>query len=127
MNEKHADFLSRLALTFSHGDYADMENSTMAAEKLFSKALEYFHDHRAYLGLSMLLQKKRDFTSSINILEKGISYYPESEDLFLCMGLNWMNLGNFQKALDCFLTFQESDKIQPYISECKRQLAKTET
>ena len=122
MSELHADFLSRLALTFSHGDYADIENSTAAAERLFTKALTFFPDQRAYLGLGMLYQKNREFTRSISILENGCLSYPESEDLALCLGLNWMNLGNFEKALDCFRKFKESEKFHPYIMECRKQL-----
>ena len=52
--EMHADFCSRLAMTFSQGDYANNEaikGKAEAAETLFNKALLYAPDHRAYLGL----------------------------------------------------------------------------
>lgn len=122
MYEKHADFLSRLALTFSHGDYADMENSIEVAERLFNKALTYFPDSRAYLGLGMLLQKKKEFTRSIAILEQGLSDYPENENLHLCMGLNWMNLGGFKRALCYLLKLKRSPQVSAYIDECNHAL-----
>ncbi len=124
--EKHAGFLSRLGLTFSHGDYDSVENNHKIAEELFERALEYFPNHRAYLGLGMLFQKKRDFVKSIAILEKGILQYPSSEDLHMCIGLNWMNLGDFRKALEYLLKFQDSEKMSAYIEECYRALDKGE-
>ncbi|MGB9498107.1 MAG: B12-binding domain-containing radical SAM protein, partial [Dissulfuribacterales bacterium] len=53
----HADFLSRLGMTFSHGDYAKIEavgDRERIAEKLYLRALRYFPDHRAYLGLGII-------------------------------------------------------------------------
>jgi len=126
MHEKHADFLSRLALTFSHGDYAFVEKNTDVAEELFERALRYFPDHRAYLGLGMLLQKKRDFKKSIEIIENGILNYSSSEDLHMCIGLSWMNLGKHKKALEYFFKFQNSEKIASYIAECHHALGKSE-
>ena len=50
--EMHADFLSRLAMTFAHGDYATIEGikeKENIAERLYKKALSYHPDYRAYL------------------------------------------------------------------------------
>ena len=57
----HADFLSRLAMTFSHGDYSrikEIENHDEIALKLYKQALLYFPDHRAFLGAAIIYQVK---------------------------------------------------------------------
>ena len=64
LDHLHADFLSRLAMTFSHGDYAAIDaipEPRAVAERLYKRALEYHPDHRAFLGLGMLFQKQRKF------------------------------------------------------------------
>ncbi len=99
----HADFCSRLGLTFSHGDYSkiqEVKQKVETAEKLFRKSLSYYPDHRAYLGLGMLHQRKGEFKESVKILEEGLSHWPESEDLNLCLGISTMNLQDFRTALD---------------------------
>ncbi|NJL60176.1 MAG: radical SAM protein [Desulfobacteraceae bacterium] len=96
----HADFLSRLGMTFSHGDYAKIEavsDKDQTAETLYTEALRYFPDHRAYLGLGMVYQKRRDFQKAQQILSEGIGHYPQSESLNLCMGITLMNRGDFQQ------------------------------
>ena len=121
----HADFYSRLAMTFSHGDYAGIaaiENKAAIAERLYRRALEYHPDHRAFLGLAMADQQKEDFEGSLGILAKGLSHFPESEALNVCMGVNHMNLGQFQKALPFFLKFIDSRSIFSYIAACYQAL-----
>ena len=57
--EIHSDFLSRLGLTFTHGDYAMIEaikGKDKIAERLFRRSLDYYPDHRAYLGLGIIKQ-----------------------------------------------------------------------
>jgi len=121
----HADFCSRLGMTFSHGDYSRIEEvkeTFGTAEKLFLKSLGYCPDHRAYLGLGMLKQKKGEFKESVEILKEGLSHWPESEDLNLCLGVSTMNLQNFRTALDHFSKFPESKTSQKSINECRRAL-----
>jgi len=121
----HADFSSRLGMTFSHGDYSRIEEVKEkfgTAEKLFLKSLGYYPDHRAYLGLGMLKQKKGEFKESVEILKEGLSHWPESEDLNLCLGVSTMNLRNFRTALDHFSKFPESKTSQKSINECRRAL-----
>jgi len=121
----HADFCSRLGMTFSHGDYSRIEEVKEkfgTAEKLFLKSLGYYPDHRAYLGLGMLKQKKGEFKESVEILKEGLSHWPESEDLNLCLGVSTMNLRNFRTALDHFSKFPESKTSQKSINECRRAL-----
>lgn len=117
----HADFLSRLGMTFSHGDYAGIDaipNKVGIAKKLHERALGYYPDHRAYLGLGMMCQKQRNFERALQILAKGLEHYPESQSLNLCMGINLMNMEEFHKALDYLLKIKNSEEAAFYISKC---------
>ena len=119
--ERHADFLSRLGMTFSHGDYAgigEIERKDRIAEKLFKKALTYYPDHRAYLGLGLLYQQSHAIEQSMKILLEGIRRFPESEQLTMCLGINHMNLREYEKALSYFLKFRQTGQFAPYIAEC---------
>jgi radical SAM superfamily enzyme YgiQ (UPF0313 family) len=106
----HADFCSRLALTFTHGDYAREEISSKdrIAETLYGLALGYHPDHRAFLGLGVLLQKKGEHLQSAQILKKGLNHFPSSEPLHMCLGISHMNLGRFREALACFEKFKDA-------------------
>ncbi len=121
----HADFLSRLGMTFSHGDYSmieDLNEKDKIAETLFKKALEYHIEHRAYLGLGLIKQQKREPEESIRVISEGIKYFPDSDQLNMCLGINHMNLGEYEKALSCFLKFQHSKEFVYYISKCYEAL-----
>jgi anaerobic magnesium-protoporphyrin IX monomethyl ester cyclase len=121
----HADFCSRLGMTFSHGDYSkiqEVRQKIETAENLFRKSLSYSPDHRAYLGLGMIKQKKGEFKESVKILEEGLSHWPDSEDLNLCLGISTMNLGDFRAALDHFSRFPQSKTAVQYKDECAKAL-----
>ncbi|MCF8081362.1 MAG: cobalamin-dependent protein [Desulfobacterales bacterium] len=121
----HADFLSRLGLTFTHGDYVAVKEvpaKEQTAEGLFKRALSYHPDHRAYLGLGILAQRRRDFAGSIRALAEGIEHFPNSEALHTCMGLDYMNLGDFRNALTCFVPFEGNGQVEKYIAECRKKL-----
>ncbi len=92
----HADFLSRLGMTFSHGDYAnipEIREKDLTAKRLFERALKYAQDHRAYLGLGILSQKQGNYDASIKILSEGLKFYPESMHLKQCLDISNMNKG----------------------------------
>jgi tetratricopeptide (TPR) repeat protein len=117
----HADFLSRLALTFSHGDYARIDairDREGIAESLFRKALSYGPDHRAFLGLGMLRQRQRAVSESIDVLEQGLRYFPDSPDLNVCLGLNYMSQGEYEEALNRFRRFPESRDAVFHAAAC---------
>lgn len=123
--ESHADFLSRLAMTFSHGDYAAIEaipHKDELAERLYNRALTYFPHHRAYFGLGILKQKQRQYEESISILSEGIRYFPESEQLAICIGISHMNLSQYEKALSCLQKFSHSENALKYIHACNQAL-----
>jgi len=121
----HADFCSRLGMTFDHGDYAlneDIKGKDNIAEKLYIKALNYHPDPRAYLGLGILNQKKRAYNESVKILSKGVEYFPYNDQLNLCLGISHMNLGAFETALSFFLKFQHSKQSLGFIINCYNAL-----
>ena len=116
-------------MTFSHGDYAGIEvipEKEKIAEGLFKKALDYYPDHRAYLGWATIKQKNQVYSESIRILAEGMAYFPDSEPLNLCQGINYMNCGEFSKALSFFLKFKDSKEAVYYIAECYKALGDVE-
>jgi anaerobic magnesium-protoporphyrin IX monomethyl ester cyclase len=124
-SELHADFLSRLGMTFSHGDYAGIEaipNNQETAARLCQRSLRYAPNDRAYLGLGIIRQKERRFDDSVRILSEGIRHFPDNEQLHICLGLSHMNLGQYGDALSCLLAFRHSKQAAPYIAECRRRL-----
>jgi len=127
--QMNADFLSRLGMTFSHGDYAQIEairDKEGIAEGLYRRALDYYPDHRAYLGLGIIRQKNRAFKESIEILREGLQYFPESEPLNMCLAISFMNLGEYEKALVYLKEFQDSKEALHHISNCYKALGDTE-
>lgn len=118
---RHADFLSRLAMTFSHGDYAghpQLPDSERIAEELYARALNYHPDHRAFLGLAVIQQKKGAFEASVATLQRGLQAYPASEALNICMAVSRMNLKAFDEALAHLLPFENSPQALPHIVAC---------
>ena len=110
-------------MTFSHGDYANIEaipDKDRTAEMLYTKALRYFPNHRAYLGLGMVYQKHRNFQKAQQILSEGIGHYPQSDSLNLCMGITLMNQGDFNKALEYLLKIRNSQDAAYYIAQCRQ-------
>jgi radical SAM superfamily enzyme YgiQ (UPF0313 family) len=129
LHDEHAKFLSRLGMTFSHGEYAENKyvdnwNNKAVAEKLFRKALGYSHDLDAYLGLGMLYQKQGEFAKAISYLEKGLDSFPDSCDLNICMGLYFMNIKDFVKALSLFDKFRGIDEVEHYIKICNKNISR---
>lgn len=123
--QSHSDFLSRLGMTFSHGDYARnraMKNKDQTARKLYEKALAYSPDHRAYLGLGVILQKSGDYEASVEILSEGVGHFPESESLNMSLGISYLNLGKHAQALPYFLKFKRSEQAAYYINVCQEAL-----
>ncbi len=119
--EEHADFCSRLGMTFSHGDYSTIDSvreKEKTAEELFTRSLQYSPDHRAYLGLGILKQKNHEYRESIKILLEGLEVYPESEELTLALGISYMNLEEYVAALSCFSRFPKSAAANTYMTRC---------
>ncbi len=129
MRPFHADFCSRLAMTFSHGDYAripEVPNADRVAETLYRRSLGFFPDHRAYLGLAVLLQKRGDHAEALRLLQEALERFPESEPLGLCLGVTLMSVGRYDEALAWFSRFPESWDAAAYAARC-RELRKATT
>ena len=119
--ESHADFLSRLAMTFSHGDYASIEaipEKDNVAQRLYERSLSYYPNQRAYLGLGIIKQKQRKYEESVQILSEGVKHFPESEPIAMCLGISYMNLGRYEEALECFQKLPESGEALQYVATC---------
>ncbi|MFO7990116.1 MAG: radical SAM protein [Desulfotignum sp.] len=125
LNLFHADFLSRLGMTFSHGDYSSDErikDPDEAARELFEKALSHHPDLRAFLGLGMLLLKHRRFDQATHILEQGLAHFPGSKDLVLCKGICLMNQHRFADAGACLSPFEQHPDVRHYLGICQNKL-----
>ena len=125
LSQEHADFCSRLGMTFSHGDYAKIESvkaKEKTAERLFKLSLQYASNHRAYLGLGIIKQRKGEYEQSIRILSEGVKYFPESEDLNVSLGISYMNLQDFQAALGCFARFPGSKTASTWMTRCREAM-----
>jgi hypothetical protein len=72
----------------------------------------------------MIKQQEKAFGESISLLDEGIRFFPENDQLKLCQGISHMNLGEFRKALGCFQGIPNSNQAEPYIKECHRALGK---
>jgi anaerobic magnesium-protoporphyrin IX monomethyl ester cyclase len=123
LHEFHADFLSRLAMTFSHGDYSMIEGipeKEEVAERLYSRSLSYAPNQRAYLGLGSLKQKQKRYEESIAILSEGIKHFPESDQITLCCGISHMCLGQYEKACHCFSSCPASPEAVRYREHCNK-------
>jgi tetratricopeptide (TPR) repeat protein len=84
--------------------------------------LSYAPDHRAYLGLGVLKQNEKKYQRAVQVLSEGVRHFPGSEQLNFCLGINYMNVGEYEKALTCFLNFQGSKQAVNYIAICYRAL-----
>ena len=123
-----AGFLSRLAMTFSHGDYsavASTNETSRVACALFERALQLYPDHRAYWGLSMVHQRQGRWEQAIEILKSGLTHFPQSDALAIGMGASLTHTGRYQQALEHLLPFSGSSQAAPYIDRCRRELARS--
>ena len=125
----HADFYSRLALTFEHGDYARLDaipGKADLARRLYLKALEYHPDARAYLGLGVHYQKSGALSESIDILEQGMHHFREDPQISICLAVSCMNTNQFKRAFDLLISFDHLDQALPFLIDCCRQLGMKE-
>ncbi|MGC8492312.1 MAG: cobalamin-dependent protein [Syntrophobacteraceae bacterium] len=121
----HADFLSRLGMTFSHGDYAAIDaipDKEAVAVRLFQRAMSFAPHERAFLGLAMIRQRNRSYGESIELLTEGIRLFPGSEPLHLCLAVSYMNLARFDDALSILMKFQDSPDAVQQIAACHKAL-----
>ncbi len=121
----HADFCSRLGMTFDQGEYSKNEqipDRERTAASLYKKALAYHPDARAYLGLGMQKQRQCAYSDSIRILAEGADLFPAHEQLSICLAVSQMNLGQYHRALGNLLRFENSAQAGPFIEQCRQAL-----
>jgi radical SAM superfamily enzyme YgiQ (UPF0313 family) len=121
----HADFFSRLALTFDQGDYARVDaipDKPQLAEALYRRALSYHPDARAYLGLGILNQKACCHTDAADVLTTGLSHFPEDEPLRACLAVSLMNLGRFKEALALLERCPNQPSVGGLVEACRNAL-----
>jgi radical SAM superfamily enzyme YgiQ (UPF0313 family) len=121
----HGDFYSRLAMTFSHGEYAGndaVREKEGTAEWLYRRSLQYGANHRAYLGLGIVMQKQGRDHEAVQVLSEGLRFFPDSEPLNVCLGISYMNLGDQENALSQFLKCPDSREAKAYIDQCGEAL-----
>jgi tetratricopeptide (TPR) repeat protein len=109
-------------MTFSHGDYARIEavpDPEGTAETLYRRSLQYCPDHRAFLGLAILHQKRGEHGEAVRLLEEGLAHYAGSEPLSLCLGVSLMGLGRLEEALAIFEGFPASREAAAYAARCR--------
>ncbi len=125
LSKCHADFLSRLAMTFAFGDYAnqkDIPNKSQTAQRLFERALTYQPIERAYLGLGMLFQRENNHKGAIKILKEGLCHFPDSSQLNTCLAVSLMNQGRVEEALNIFMRFLDVGKNAELALACAKAL-----
>jgi tetratricopeptide (TPR) repeat protein len=121
----HADFLSRLALTFDQGDYASVDavpDKPQLAATLYRRALGYAPDARAYLGLGVLNQKAGRHAEAADLLTTGRAHFPGDEQLQVCLAVSLMNLGRFSDALAILERCPSRPQTQRLASACRQAL-----
>ena len=121
----HAEFYSRLAMTFDYGDYSRIEAITQKdgiAEKLYRRSLACHPNAEAYLGLGIMNQKRGADQEAVGILSQGLEHFPKDARLNICMGVSLMNLGDYERALSRFLEFQQSKEAVNFAAKCFKAL-----
>ncbi|MEJ2158061.1 MAG: radical SAM protein [Desulfobacteraceae bacterium] len=124
---EQADFLSRLGLTFSHGDYARIKSTVdpaQVARELFERSLRRHPDHRAFWGLALLDQHNGETAAAISTLKEGLRHHPQSQHLNICLGIGYANQGQFAQALEYLTPFDRIPEAIPHIVRSLRALGR---
>ena len=119
----HADFLSRLGMTFSHGEYAMnplVKDNIDVAVRLFERSLAYYPDHRAFWGLGLIYQHQCRFEDSIEILKQGIQHHRKSVDLHMALAHSLIRLDRFKEAYQCLKSFARHPQVVDQLIRCCR-------
>jgi anaerobic magnesium-protoporphyrin IX monomethyl ester cyclase len=126
LRAEQADFLSRLAMTFSHGDYVNIKSDSpplKTARILYHQALDRYTDHRAFWGLALVYQLEGTPELSIRTLHQGLEHFPHSRELNTCLGIAYAAQGRHAQALEHLLPFKNAPEAVPHIAMCQRALA----
>ncbi|MBW2656806.1 MAG: hypothetical protein JRC59_03745 [Deltaproteobacteria bacterium] len=89
---------------------------------MYQRALIYAPNAEAYLGLGVLYQKRGASRESIDILSRGLAHFCDDARLNICMGVNLMNLEQWDEALSRFLEFQDVKEAARFAALCYKAL-----
>ena len=124
---EQADFISRLGMTFSHGDYAGIKSSIPSvhvARKLYQQALDHYPDHRAFWGLALVHQQLGDLDDAIETLLQGLRHHPRSPQLNISLGIGYRNKAHYRRALDHLIPHKDDPGAVSHIIACLKALGR---
>lgn len=119
----HADFLSRLGMTFLEGDYANIGGPDMRAElagTLFDAALDHAPHPRAWLGRGVLRQMARDADGAAGAFEQGLALDGGNPSLRLGLAAARMNQRRFADALKILEPMGLDPEAEALRAYCRR-------
>ncbi|MCP4747524.1 MAG: radical SAM protein [Desulfobacteraceae bacterium] len=125
LKAQRADFLSRLALTFSHGDYSNLQSTPAplkVARILFERALNLCPDHRAFWGLALIYQQKGLEEKAETLLKKGLKHFPGSKELTLNLANSYFKRADYRNALDVLIALEAQPEVWPQLIHCYQAL-----
>jgi anaerobic magnesium-protoporphyrin IX monomethyl ester cyclase len=126
LRSEQADFLSRLAMTFSHGDYAHIQSTPSplsTARILYRRALDLGPNHRAFWGLALTHQIQGEVEAAIQTLNHGLAHFPHSKELHISLGIAYAAQNRHKQALEHLLPYENTPEAQPHIARCRQVLA----
>jgi anaerobic magnesium-protoporphyrin IX monomethyl ester cyclase len=126
LKAEQADFLSRLAMTFSHGDYARIQSPTSplaTARYLYQQALDLNPDHRAFWGLALTQQIQGAPEAAVRTLKQGLDHFPHSRELHISLGIAYAAQNRHEQALAHLLPYENTSEARPHIDRCRQALA----
>ncbi len=115
-----ADFYSRLAMTFSHGEYADgrVPDAAAAAEALYRRSLDLAPDRRAFRGLGMLKYGGGRWAEAEKLFSDGLVHFPDDRETAVCLAISYMNRREYGDAEKILSAFPDSLQILSYREKC---------
>jgi radical SAM superfamily enzyme YgiQ (UPF0313 family) len=126
LKSEQADFLSRLAMTFSHGDYARIQSpaSPLATARiLYRQALDLGPDLRAFWGLGLTYQLQGAPEAAVQTLKQGLAHFPDSRELHITLGIAYAAQDRYEQALAHLLPYENAPEALPHIARCRMALA----
>jgi len=51
-----------------------------------------------------------------------LPFFPENEQIGICLAVSQMNLGQFERALANLRRFEGSPQAEPFIAQCRQRL-----
>jgi anaerobic magnesium-protoporphyrin IX monomethyl ester cyclase len=126
LKAEQSDFLSRLAMTFSHGDYAAIQSPIAPLETariLYEQSLALGPDHRAFWGLALTHQMRGAWESAVSTLQQGLTHFPRSRELHISLGIAYAAQNRHRQALTHLMPFENTPEAQPHIVRCRQALA----